>query len=70
MNNEDESNYTISEFDYNKRFDDKEAPPILDDQVHISPWLETNRHENLVGIQFSMNFETFGKLIKKLKFWK
>lgn len=55
--------------DYNKIFDEPEAPIVKDGEIHVSPWIETNRKETLVGVKVGMSFETFGRFLKKLKFW-
>lgn len=51
--------------------EEREAPPITDDKIHVKPWIETNdkRDTRSVGIQVGMSLETLKRLLGKLKFW-
>ena len=52
--------------------DEREAPPVTDDKIHVKPWIETNNKRGTYsgGIQIGMSLEKLGQLLSKLKFWK
>lgn len=52
--------------------EEREAPPVTDDKIHVKPWVELNdkRGTHSGGIQIGMSFETLTRLLRKLKFWK